>query len=194
MIRVDRDSILTPIKTFLKNLLLVITLIVLPLAILLIWLVKRLHHEWHQTKQESLRASQAEAALGTKAGALHALVNAAKSMTSAPYFNELSLEIQEIPRSTTNARFAVLGILDTDHRRFIRCVTIGLDEASVHAIGSLAVKGGILHCLTRREDVLRVDDLRSQALSTLHPLPSLPLTSFLGISLRCQGQLFGQFI
>ncbi|WP_455388271.1 sensor domain-containing diguanylate cyclase [Petrachloros mirabilis] len=192
LIRVDRESILAPIKTFLKNLLLVITLIVLPLALLLIWLVKRLHHEWHQAKQESLRASQAEAALGTKAGALHALVHAAKSMTSAPHFNELSLAILEIARSTTKARFAVLGILDTDHRQLTRCVTIGLDEASVHAIGSLPVEGGILHCLTRREGVLRVDDLRSQTLSTHHPLPHLPLTSFLGISLRCHGQLFGQ--
>jgi diguanylate cyclase (GGDEF)-like protein len=192
LIRVDRDSILTPIKTFLKNLLLVITLIVLPLALLLIWLVNRLHHAWHQAKQESLRASQAEAALGTKAEALHALVTAAKSMTSAPHFNELSLAILEIARSTTKARFAVLGILDTDHRQLTRCVTIGLDEASVQAIGSLPVQGGILNCLMQREGVLRVDDLRAQTLSTNHSLPHLPLTSFLGISLRCHGQLFGQ--
>jgi diguanylate cyclase (GGDEF)-like protein len=192
LIRVDRDSILTPIKTFLKNLLLVITLIVLPLGLLLIWLVKKLHHEWYQAKQESLRASQAEAALSTKAAALHALVAAAKSMSSAPHFNELSLAFLEIARRTTKARFAVLGILDTDHRQLTRCVTIGLDEASVHAIGSLPVQGGILRCLTQREGVLRVDDLRSQSLTTTHPLPHLPLTSFLGISLRCHGQLFGQ--
>ncbi len=192
LIRVDRDSILTPIRTFLKQLMIVTMLIVAPIGFLLIWLVKQLHRKWHQVKQESERASKAEAALGVKAEALHAMVRAAKQMASTPQIDEMLHQVLDIARKTTGARFAVLGIIEKEEETFSRMFTIGLDETRVRAIGALPVEGGILKCLMQREGVLRVDDLSTQILLGNDLPPYLPLTSFLGISIRCHGQLYGQ--
>lgn len=192
LIRIDRDSILTPIRTFLKQLMIVTALIVAPIGFLLIWLVKQLHRKWHQVNQESVRASKAEAALSTKAEALHAMVLAAKRMASTPQIDEMLHQVLDIARKTTRARFAVLGILDREKGTFARTFTIGLDETRVRAIEALPVEGGILNCLTQREGVLRIDDLSTQILLGNDLPPYLPLTSFLGISIRCHGHLFGQ--
>ncbi|HSB43783.1 MAG TPA: diguanylate cyclase [Nitrospira sp.] len=192
LIRIDRDSILTPIRTFLKKLMVVTMLIVAPIGFLLIWLVKQLHRKWHQVKQESERASKAEAALGAKAEALHAMVRAAKRMASTPQIDEMLHQVLDIARKTTRARFAVLGILDREKGTFARTFTIGLDETRVRAIEALPVEGGILNCLTQREGVLRIDDLSTEILLGNDLPPYLPLTSFLGISIRCHGQMFGQ--
>lgn len=192
LIRADRDSILTPIRTFLRNLMLVATLIVVPIALLLIWLVKQLHREWHLATQESLRASEAESALKTRAEALHALVKTANSLAAAPDIESQLRHVLKVARATTGARYAALGVLDSEKKRLARCLTIGLDEARVCAIGALPVKGGILSFLAQREGVFRIDDLSTQVMVLDGLPPYLPLTSFLGISLRCHGELFGQ--
>lgn len=192
LIRVDRDSILAPIRTFLQNLMLVATLIIVPLAALLLWLVKRLHREWHSAKQESDRASQAEAALKARAEALHALVDGAKRMATAPHLDELLRELAEIARTTTGARYAAVGIFDEDKTSLIRYVTIGLDEQSARAVAALPVGGGLLSALAQQTGVLRIDDLAVQADVLAAQEGPPPVTSFLGISLRSHGQLFGQ--
>ena len=192
LIRADRDGVLTPIKAFLKNLMLVASLIMVPLAVLLIWLVKKLHREWSTATQESTRATGAESALHLRVNALHALVRTANRLASAPDIESQLQHVLEVARATTGARYAALGMLDSEKSRLSRCLTIGLDETRVSAIGALPVKGGILTCLTQREGALRIDDLSTHLLP-ISGLPAyLPVTSFLGISLRCHGELFGQ--
>ncbi|HLZ33237.1 MAG TPA: diguanylate cyclase [Nitrospira sp.] len=192
LIRVDRDSILAPIRTFLQNLMLVTTLIVVPMAALLLWLVKRLHREWDLAKQESERASQAEAGLKARAEALHALVDAAKRMASAAYLDELLQELLHIAQTTTGARCAAVGIFDETKSTLTRYLTIDLDEQAARAIGALPVEGGLLTCLAKRGGVLRIADLSREG-GPLEIRGSLHrLTSFLGISLRRHGELFGQ--
>ena len=192
LIRVDRDSILAPIRTFLQNLMLVTTLIVVPMTALLLWLVKQLHREWDLAKQESERASQAEAGLKTRAEALHALVDAATRMASAPHLDVLLRELLQIARATTGARYAAVGIFDESKTTLARCFTIDLDEQAARAISILPVGGGLLTCLSEKAGVLRIDDLAGEVGSL--EIQGCPhrLTSLLGISLRCHGELFGQ--
>jgi diguanylate cyclase (GGDEF)-like protein len=192
LIRVDRDSILAPIRTFLQNLMLITALILVPMAALLLWLVKQLHREWDLAKQESERASQAEAGLKIRAEALHALVDAAKRMASAPHLDALLRELIEIARTTTGSRYAAVGIFDESKTTLGRCFTIHLDEQAARAISILPVGGGLLTCLSERGGVLRIDDLAGEVGSL--EIQGFPhrFTSFLGIALRCHGELFGQ--
>lgn len=192
LIRVDRDSILKPIRTFLKNFMMVGMLIVVPMAILLLWLVRQLHGEWFLATQESARASTAESALNARLHALHALVKAANNLASAPSIEAQLQQILEVARTVTKARYAALGILDSEKKKLARCLTIGLDEKHASAIGALPVEGGILSRLVQREGALRIEDLGSYLIAPDALPPYLPLSSFLGISLRCHGELFGQ--
>ena len=191
LIRVDRDSILKPIRSFLKKLMMISMLVVVPMALLLLWLVRQLHCEWVLAKQESTRASRAESALSARVQALDALVKAANSLASAQDIDTQLQEVLEVARMITNARYAALGILDPQKGELSRCLTIGLEETQARAIGALPVEGGILSRLVQRQGALRVENLG--ILISGDGLPShLPLRSFLGISLRCHGELFGQ--
>ena len=66
LIRVDRNSILKPIRSFLLNLMMISMLVVVPIALLLLWLVRQLYREWLLAIQESIRASRAESALSAR--------------------------------------------------------------------------------------------------------------------------------
>ena len=192
LMRVDRDSILKPIRMFLKNFMMVGMLIIVPMAILLLWLVRQLHREWFLATQESARASKAESALNARLQALHALVEAANNLASAPSIEAQLQQILEVARTVTKARYAALGILDSEKKKLARCLTIGLDEKHASAIGALPIEGGILSRLVHREGALRIEDLGSYLIAPDALPPYLPLSSFLGISLRCHGELFGQ--
>jgi hypothetical protein len=65
LIRVDRDSILAPIRSFLQKLSFLAVLILLPLLGLVLGMIKALHGEWGAAKQEFQRATDAETALST---------------------------------------------------------------------------------------------------------------------------------
>ena len=123
--------------------------------------------------------------------ALHALVAAAHSLASAPDIETQLQQVLEVARTITKARYAALGILDSEKKKLSRCLTIGLDETHARAIGALPVEGGILGRLVQREGALRVEALGTLISGDGLP-PYLPLSSFLGISLRCHGELFGQ--
>jgi diguanylate cyclase (GGDEF)-like protein len=192
LIRVDRNSILKPIRSFLLNLMMISMLVVVPIALLLLWLVRQLYREWLLATQESARASTAESALSARVQALHALVTAANSLASAPNIETQLQQVLEVARTITKARYAALGILDSEKKKLSRCLTIGLDETHAHAIGALPVEGGILSRLVQREGALRIEDLGTHLITGDGLPPYLPLSSFLGISLRCHGELFGQ--
>ena len=191
LIRVDRDSVLKPIRSFLKKLILIAMLVLLPTAALFLWLVRQIHSKWLLATQESARATNAESALSARVDALDALVKAANNLASAQNIESQLQHFLEVAKSITKARYASLGILDKERQRLLRCLAIGLDETHVRAIGALPVEGGILSRLVQTEAALKVDDLGSLVSKERLP-PDLPLSSFLGISLRGHGELFGQ--
>ena len=192
LIRVDRNSILKPIRSFLLNLMMISMLVVVPIALLLLWLVRQLYREWLLATQESTRASTAESALSARVQALDGLVTAANSLASAPNIETQLQQVLEVARTITKARYAALGILDPEKKKLSRCLTIGLDETHAHALSALPVEGGILGRLVQREGALRIEDLGTHLIAGDGFPPYLPLSSFLGISLRCHGELFGQ--
>ncbi|HZC67721.1 MAG TPA: ATP-binding protein [Nitrospirales bacterium] len=63
LVRMERSDILAPIRTVLVNLAIAGILIVLPLLGFLLWTSGRLQEEWARAREESTRASAAEASL-----------------------------------------------------------------------------------------------------------------------------------
>ncbi len=192
LIRVDRDSILTRVRTFLQTLMIITVLIIVPLCLLLIWLVKRVHYEWGLAEHESLRASKAEAALSSRAEALHAVVIAANDFAAATELDGLIQHMLHHAKTITGSRYAILGMLDDRVRTFTRVHAIGCEERIGQAISRVPLSGGLLHCLTARNGVLRIADLaREIGEVDIEGIPH-SLGSFLGLSLRCHGRICAQ--
>ena len=118
LIRIDRDSIINPIRSFLKKLMLISMLVLVPIALLLLWLVRQVYREWLLATQESTRASTAESALCARVRALHALVTAANSLASAP---DIETQLQQVLSRTHNHKSALRGVgkLDSGEKEAI---------------------------------------------------------------------------
>ncbi|WP_187368994.1 GAF domain-containing sensor histidine kinase [Baekduia soli] len=91
----------------------------------------------------------------------------------------------------TGARYAALGVLNEDRTALARFVTLGLDDAQRHGIGSPPVGRGVLGELIADPRPLRLPEVgahpRSYGFAAGHP----PMTSFLGVPVRVRGVPFG---
>ena len=109
--------------------------------------------------------------------------------------SELSLDgvlgrIVEAARELARAEYAALGVIGTDGslERFIH---VGMDDATVAAIGELPKGRGLLGALIAEPAPIRLvsirDDVRSSGFPPEHP----PMDSFLGVPIRSRNQVYG---
>ena len=109
--------------------------------------------------------------------------------------SELSLDgvlrrIVEAARELARAEYAALGVIGTDGslEQFIH---VGMDEATVAAIGELPKGRGLLGALIADPVPIRLvsihDDDRSSGFPPQHP----PMKSFLGVPIRSRSQVYG---
>ena len=119
------------------------------------------------------------------------LVDAGISLSSELRLDDLLARIVEAAREVVGARYAALGVLDTDRTMLAEFVTAGLDEAQRAAIGELPRGRGLLGALIRDARPLRLerisDDPRSVGFPPNHP----QMESFLGVPVGFRGQVFG---
>lgn len=92
----------------------------------------------------------------------------------------------------TGAKYAALGVFDEAGERLVQFQTVGLDEEAKAAIGALPTGRGLLGHLAKETGVLRLKDLRAHQASVGFPAHHPPMTSFMGVSLRAHGKLFGR--
>ena len=90
-----------------------------------------------------------------------------------------------------DARYGALGLLDEDGTGLARFVTVGLDEATRHALGALPTGRGLLGELIRHPVPLRLADLREHPASVGIPPGHPPMRSFLGVPVRVRGRVLG---
>jgi diguanylate cyclase (GGDEF)-like protein len=192
LIRVDRDSILAPIRSFLLKWSFLATLILLPLLGLVLGMIKALHGEWGTAKREFQRATDAEAALKKRTEALHTLVVAAQTFSAQQDLDELLHHLLEIARESTGARYAALGV-DTDNMREpTQFLTAGTDDAAACTIRTLPLEQGAWESLGQENGALRLSHLTKHWAALGFPADHAPMTSFLGVSIQCQNQFFGR--
>lgn len=188
LIRVDRTSVLAPIRTFLQTLMWVTALSVGPLSLLLLWLVRTLHVEWHSAICESTRASEAESMLKKRTEALHSLVVAATMLSRDRELDHLLQHLLDITRLHTKADYAALWIPSVGASQKGAHIARG-QESVTRLIERLRTKNSAPGWLVAEQGTIHLSDLTRpgevQETSTL-------LTSFLGVPIRCHGRLFGE--
>lgn len=192
LVRVDRDSILTPIRSFLWKLSFLTTLILLPLLGLVLGMITALHEEWNTAKRESQRATDAEAALKKRTEALQALVGAAQTLSAEQDLEGLLQQLLRLAKENTGARYAALGVFNDNTREPIQPLTAGIDDAAAQAIRILPLEQGSRVSLGPEDGALRLAHLTEHWTSQGIPADHAPMTSFLGVPIRCHGQFFGR--
>ena len=94
-------------------------------------------------------------------------------------------------RELTGARYAALGILDSERRQLERFITAGVDESTRQAIGELPRGRGILGELIRHPKPLRLADISEHPRSYGFPPEHPPMTTFLGAPVLVRGEAWG---
>ncbi|MEC4890369.1 MAG: response regulator [Nitrospira sp.] len=92
----------------------------------------------------------------------------------------------------TGARYAALGVFDETGERLIQFLTAGIDDETRRAIGPLPTGRGLLGAVIKKDGVLRLKDLTRHAESVGFPAHHPAMQSFLGVSIRARGTLFGR--
>jgi len=94
-------------------------------------------------------------------------------------------------RELTGARYAAVGILDSERRELERFLTAGIDDATRRAIGDLPRGAGILGELIRHPEPLRLADISDHPRSYGFPPEHPPMTTFLGAPVLVRGEAWG---
>jgi signal transduction histidine kinase len=99
--------------------------------------------------------------------------------------------VLEAGRELTGARFAAVGILDSERQHLDRFLTAGIDESTRRAIGELPRGAGILGELIRHPEPLRLTDISQHPRSYGFPPEHPPMTTFLGAPVLVRGEAWG---
>lgn len=107
---------------------------------------------------------------------------------------DLSTVLRSIVSAATDlvdARYGALGVLDDTHTRLAQFLTVGIDDETHRAIGSLPEGHGILGLLIVDAKPLRLPDLTRHPDSHGFPPHHPHMTSFLGVPIRVRDVVFG---
>ena len=192
LIRVDRNGILAPIQSFLWKLSFLAISTLVPLLGLVLWMITALHEEWLTAKREFQRATDAETALTKRTNALHTLVVAAQTLSAQQDLDGLLSHLLEIAKESTGARYAALAISNENQRAPGQFLSTGADDAAAHAIRTLPLEQNARESLGQEDGTLSLSHLAKHWASLGFPEDHAPLTSFLGVSIRCHGEFFGR--
>lgn len=109
---------------------------------------------------------------------------------------ELDLEallgqVLEAARDLTGARYAALGVLDSEKQGLERFVYLGIDEETRQRIGPLPRGRGVLGELITDPEPLRLDDVSAHPRSYGFPAGHPEMRSFLGVPIKIRDEAWG---
>ena len=99
--------------------------------------------------------------------------------------------VLETAREITGARYAALGILNSQHSELEQFLTAGVDDETHRAIGDLPRGRGVLGALIEHPQPLRLADVGRHPASYGFPAGHPPMRSFLGVPIVIRGQAWG---
>jgi signal transduction histidine kinase len=99
--------------------------------------------------------------------------------------------VLEAARDLTGARYAALGVLDSEQRELERFLFVGIDDETRAAIGSFPRGRGVLGELIRNPRPLRLERVGDHPRSYGFPPEHPPMNSFLGVPISIRGRVFG---
>jgi signal transduction histidine kinase len=122
---------------------------------------------------------------------LRRLLEVGRSLISELDVDSILQQVLEASRELTGARYAALGILDEHKRELERFLFVGIEEKRRPVIGPLPRGHGVLGELIRDPSPLRLADVAAHPRSFGFPPGHPPMTSFLGVPIAIQGEVFG---
>lgn len=125
-------------------------------------------------------------------GLLAGLAGAARALAGELQIDAVLETITQMAADTTGARYAALGVIDPTGR-IARFVTVGVDDATIAAIGHYPEGHGLLGLLIDHPQVLRLEDLSAHPQAAGFPANHPPMTTFLGAPVVAGGKVFGNF-
>ena len=124
---------------------------------------------------------------------LNAVYQALSAVELSAFSLPLLLQIVlETGTKLAGAKYGALGVFDESSARLSEFLTVGLDEETKKRIDPMPMGLGLLGAMTDEPGVLRLKDLARHPKSVGFPPHHPPMKSFLGISIRAHGRLFGR--
>jgi signal transduction histidine kinase len=122
---------------------------------------------------------------------LRRLVELGPSLASEPDLETLLDRLLQMAREVTGARYAALGVLDSERRELERFITRGLSDEEERAIGPRPRGRGVLGLVVEDPQALRIRALSEHPKAFGFPAGHPPMSSFLGVPILIQGQAWG---
>jgi signal transduction histidine kinase len=122
---------------------------------------------------------------------LRRLIDAGRGLLSRLDLEAVLDQVLETAREITGARYAALGVLDSERHELERFITRGIDGDTHGSIGDLPRGRGILGVLIEDPRPLRLPDVGRHPKSYGFPPGHPPMASFLGVPVLVRGQAWG---
>ncbi|WP_420080263.1 GAF domain-containing sensor histidine kinase [Streptomyces sp. JL4002] len=120
------------------------------------------------------------------------LLEAMRSVGTGLELHSTLDRICETAAELADARYAAIGVVDTEGRGLSDFVTHGISTEQAHRIGHRPDgKRGLLGALISHPDTVRLADLSQDPRSAGFPPHHPPMKTFLGVPIRVQGEIFG---
>jgi len=192
LLRVEREEVLGPLVAQERRIGLLGGLVLVPLVGLVFFLAHRVARETERTRAECHRALVAEQALADRVRLQASLLECSREIARQLDLDRQLEAVLRAAHQLTQARYGALGVFEKPGTTFARFLTVGLDEATQAAIGSLPTGRGLLRELAHDPGVLRLKDLTQHPAFRGFPPHHPAMRSFLGVSLRARGTLYGR--
>jgi signal transduction histidine kinase len=118
------------------------------------------------------------------------LVEGAATVARQVDLSDLLRLTVEIAMDLTGARYGALGVVG-EHGGLVDFVTVGMDTATVEAIGAPPRGRGVLGTITTTAKTIRLEELTSHADAVGFPEHHPEMSSFLGVPVRVGERVFG---
>ncbi|APU44520.1 histidine kinase [Streptomyces sp. TN58] len=120
------------------------------------------------------------------------LLEAMRSVGTGLELHSTLDRICETAAELADARYAAIGVVDTEGRGLSDFVTHGISPELARQIGHRPDgKRGLLGALISHSDTVRLADLTKDPRSAGFPAHHPPMKTFLGVPIRVQGEIFG---
>ncbi|WP_327284278.1 GAF domain-containing sensor histidine kinase [Streptomyces sp. NBC_01205] len=120
------------------------------------------------------------------------LLEAMRSVGTGLELHSTLDRICETAAELADARYAAIGVVDTEGRGLSDFVTFGIDAETARKIGHRPDgKRGLLGALISHPDTVQLADLTKDPRSAGFPAHHPPMKTFLGVPIRVQGEIFG---
>ena len=118
------------------------------------------------------------------------IVDAAEALAGELDLDGVLEAVVRAAQGLCGARYAALGVIGQDER-LERFVHVGMDDATVRAIGPYPAGRGVLGLLIREPRIIRLDDMAEHPDSVGFPDHHPPMREFLGAPVRMSGRIYG---